>query len=338
MAGVFVMLTLLISCGQKPQKFTETFIEYFDTASSVTGYELYEEDFEANTAEISQLLREYHQLYDIYNSYDGINNIRTVNMNAGIAPVKVDKRVIDLIEYAEDIYALTNEKTDITMGTVLKIWHEYREEGTSDPLSARLPSNGELTAAAAHHGFDRIVIDKENSTVFITDSEMSLDLGAVAKGYATEQIARHLEEKGVTGYALNIGGNIRVVGDKPDGSKWTAAVTDPNGNTEQPYLMNIRIESKAFVTSGSYIRYYTVNGKRYHHIIDPETLYPKDEFSSISVLSKDSGLADCLSTALFCMSYEDGLRLIESLADTEAVWVRSDGEILYSTGFEACKE
>ena len=333
---IVIILSLFVSCKPEKQKFAESFIEYFDTVSTVTGYEAAALDFDKNSTEVEALLKEYHELYDIYNSYSGINNVRTVNEMAGIAPVKVDKKIIDLIEYAKEMYALTKSKTDVTFGSVLKIWHEYRELGNNYPSEASLPDDGELKSAAVHTGFDKIVIDRENSTVFITDSKASIDVGAVAKGYATEQIAKYLEGKGVTGYALNIGGNIRVIGDKPDGSKWTAAVTNPDTSAENAYLMNINLENKAFVTSGSYVRFYTVDGKRYHHIIDPETLYPKNEFASVSILSSDSGVADCLSTALFCMSYERGKALIENINGAEAVWVKPDGEILYSSGFEKC--
>ncbi len=329
-----IILSLFASCKEKKDKFTESFIDYFDTVSTVTGYEVNASDFDKNSAKIEELLIEYHELYDIYNSYAGINNVRTINEKAGIEPVKVDKKIIDLIDYAKEMYTLTKGKTDVTLGSVLQIWHEYREHASAHPEEASLPDYAELNSAAEHTGFDKIVIDREKSTVFILDSDTSLDLGAVAKGYATEQIAKTLEDMGVTGYALNIGGNIRVIGDKPDGSKWTAAVKNPDAMAENTYLMNVNLDNKAFVTSGSYIRFYTVDGKRYHHIIDPETLYPKDEFASVSILSSDSGMADCLSTALFCMSYQEGKALIEDIDGTEAVWVTPDGKTLYSSGFE----
>ena len=329
-----IILSLFTSCKEKKDKFTESFIDYFDTVSTVTGYEVNASDFDKNSAKIEKFLKEYHELYDIYNSYTGINNVRTINEKAGIEPVKVDEKIINLIDYAKEIYTLTKGKTDVTLGSVLQIWHEYREHGSAHPEEASLPDYTELNSAAEHTGFDKIVVDREKSTVFILDSETSLDLGAVAKGYATEQIAKTLEDMGVTGYALNIGGNIRVIGDKPDGSKWTAAVKNPDAMAENTYLMNVNLDNKAFVTSGSYIRFYTVDGKRYHHIIDPETLYPKDEFASVSILSSDSGMADCLSTALFCMSYQEGKALIEDVDGTEAVWVTPDGKTLYSSGFE----
>lgn len=325
--------TTLIGCN-KSIKYTKTYIEYFDTVSSVVGYESNEETFIKNTEKIEALLEQYHKLFDIYNSYTGINNIYTINQNAGIKPITVDKKIIEFIDYAKDIYNMTNGKTDITFGSVLKIWHNYRVDGIANPDIAKLPEPSKLAAGAIHRGFDNIIIDREKNTVYISDKDMSLDVGAVAKGYATEQIAQYLEENGIKGYALNIGGNLRVVGDKPDGSMWTAGITNPISNDENSILMRVMLKRNSFVTSGSYLRFYTVDNIRYHHIIDTETLYPKNEFLSVSVSCDDSGLADSLSTALFNMDIDSGMSLINSLENTEALWVTASGQIIYSKSFE----
>ena len=217
---------------------------------------------------------------------------------------------------------------------MLKIWHNYRVDGIANPDIAKLPEPSKLAAGAIHRGFDNIIIDREKNTVYISDKDMSLDVGAVAKGYATEQIAQYLEENGIKGYALNIGGNLRVVGDKPDGSMWTAGITNPISNDENSILMRVMLKRNSFVTSGSYLRFYTVDNIRYHHIIDTETLYPKNEFLSVSVSCDDSGLADSLSTALFNMDIDSGMSLINSLENTEALWVTASGQIIYSKSFE----
>jgi thiamine biosynthesis lipoprotein len=139
-----------------------------------------------------------------------------------------------------------------------------------------------------------------------------------------------LEERGVTGYVLNVGGNIRAIGTKPNGEAWTVGIEDPSGDG---YLEYLSIEGKSVVTSGSYQRYYYVDGKRYHHIIHPETLMPAEGFVSVSVISSDSGFADAMSTALFCMTQEDGLLLVESIPDIEAMWVSESGEKTVSSGW-----
>ncbi len=333
---ICVLMLSFSSCGQKQekQKFTETYIEYFDTVSTIVGFEYNKADFDKNAEFIKEELEEYHKLFDIYKSYQGINNLCTVNKSAGTAPVKVDSKIIDLIDECIRMYELTDGMTNVAMGSVLSVWHDYRTDGINDPDNAELPPMEKLISASEHTDISKIIIDRDNSTVFLSDPDMSLDVGAIAKGYATECIARSLTEKGVTFYTLNIGGNIRTIGTKADGSKWTASVTDPNPDSETGYLSIVELSDSAFVTSGSYQRFYTVDGKQYHHIIDPVTLMPKNDFTSVSVYAKDSGLADALSTALFNLSYEDGLDLLSSLNGVEAMWVTDKYEMLYSDGFK----
>ena len=188
-----------------------------------------------------------------------------------------------------------------------------------------------LLEAAEHVDIDKLVIDEENSTVYISDPQMTLDVGAVAKGYAVEMVAQSMEARGLSGYVLNVGGNVRAVGAKPDGSGWTAGIESPTG---EDYLAYLSLTDETLVTSGSYQRYYLVNGKRYHHIIDRNTLMPSEGYLSVSVLTSHSGRADALSTALFCMTPEEGMALVESLPDTEAHWVLSDGTRRTSSGWE----
>ena len=344
--SLFLVLLLLCglfsSCGNKDigqgetedkKKFSATYLDYFDTVSVIVGFDTDEETFNQNCEFIKQQLTEYNNLYDIYKSYEGINNIRTINQSAGISPVKVDAKIIDLLSYCKNVYELTSGKVNVAMGSVLSIWHNYRTRGIDDPETASLPTMEELKKAANHTDFSKILIDTENSTVYLSDKDMSLDVGAIAKGYATEQIAKELIEQGVENYTLNIGGNIRTIGTKADGSYWTAAITNPDTTSDKASIMTVKLNGQSFVTSGSYQRYYVVDGKQYHHIIDNKTLFPKNNFTSVSVLTNDSGLADALSTALFNMSYEEGKNLISNLEGVEALWVTDTYEILYSDGF-----
>ncbi len=336
LALICSLIVVFSSCRsvQEKQKFTETYLDYFDTVSTVVGFESSKEEFNVNAEFIEKELSEYHKLYDIYKTYAGINNLCTVNKNAGNKPVKVDKRIIDLLDECIRLYEITDGKTNVAMGSVLSIWHDYRTWGIDDPENARLPPKDKLLEASAYTDISKIVIDRENSTVFLRDAEMSLDVGAIAKGYATERVAADLKEKGITSYTLNIGGNIRTLGTKPDGSKWTASVVDPDPESETGYVMIVGLSDQVFVTSGSYQRYYTVDGKHYHHIIDPETLMPKFDFTSVSVVCDDSGLADALSTALFNMSYDEGKKLVEGIDGVHAMWITDKYEIFYTDGFE----
>jgi thiamine biosynthesis lipoprotein len=316
------------------QKFTKSYIDYFDTASTIVGYDYSQEAFDANCAIIEEQLQHFHKLYDIYNHYEGVTNVYDLNKDAGTAPVEVHEDIIALFEFSREMYDLTSGKTNYAMGSVLKIWHNYREWGINDPYNAEVPPIEELQEAAKHCNIDDIVIDKENSTVFFKDPMLKVDVGAIGKGYATERIAQYLEKMGVDNYTLNIGGNIRTIGTKGDGTGWVAGIQNPDLTSEQTFLLRVDFSSLALVTSGSYQRYFEVDGTRYHHIIDPETLFPKNTFAAVSILTPNSGVADAVSTACFNLSLDEGMKLIESMENTEAMWVEPDGTIHFSSGFE----
>lgn len=215
------------------------------------------------------LLLEYHQLYDIYNDYEGIHNLKTVNDQAGIAPVTVDARILDLLLLCRDLYADSGGKVNAAMGSVLLLWHETREASVNDPEHAYLPEEDAIQAALEHTSFDNVVLDEAASTVYLTDPAQRLDVGAVAKGYAAGAVAAALP----TGMVLSLGGNVCVTGPKPDGSPWVIGVQNPDGDDTE-YVQRLDITSGAVVTSGDYQRYYTVDGVAYHHIIDPDTGWP----------------------------------------------------------------
>lgn len=338
--AVLLFSVLFTSCGVlgAPQKtkFTEYSLDWFDTVTTVTGYETDKADFDRNCADIFSALGEYHRLYTIYHRFDGMENLCTVNelVDGAHRTVTVDRRIIDLLLYAKEMYVLTHGYMNIAMGSVLSIWHDYRTAGLDDPSSAALPPQELLAEAAEHTDISDLIIDEQASTVFLSDTEMTLDVGAIAKGYAVEMVAQMLEKNGITGYVLNVGGNVRTVGAKPDGNPWIAGIENPDPSAEG-YAAYLALDGQSLVTSGSYQRFYSVNGKNYHHIIDADTLVPAEGFSSVSVVCKNSALADALSTALFCMSGDEGLALIAATPDTEALWIAEDGTQTTSDGFAA---
>ncbi len=317
---LFTVLSLF-SCRGGTRRYTASFIGPFDTVTVVTGYTKTEKEFSGLAAELETRLWEYHQLYDIYTDYPGLNNLKTVNDMAGIAPVPVDARIIDLLEYALQMDALTSGGCRVTYGAVLEIWHEYREAGQEKPPADL------LAEAAKHTDPSLLVIDREAGTVYLSDPRASLDVGAIAKGYTVEAVCKALSEKGFSDFAANVGGNIRTHG-KMNGGDWTLSIRDLEGVT-------LAASDAALVTSGIYERYYTVNGEHLHHIIDPATNAPAKNWYSISVLAPDSGLADALSTALFTMTAQEGQALIASLSGVEAVWVDTAGKLILSDGISA---
>ena len=326
----------LVGCG-KEKKYTDYSFDYFDTVTTIIGYEKTAQEFAQNCVLIKEALKKYHRLYDIYHPYQGMNNLYTVNQTVGGVhqEVEVDQAIIDLLEYAKEMYTLTGGRVNVAMGAVLSIWHDYRSEGIDNPANAALPPKEALMDANAHTHIEDLVINSQKNTVYLNDPLMRLDVGAIAKGYAVEMVAQYLEGLGVTGYILNVGGNVRTIGPRSDGTPWTAGVENPGLETMGDYVSYLKISDLSLVTSGSYQRYYVVDGVSYHHIIDPDTLMPGTRYLSVSILTPHSGQADALSTGLFTRSYEEGLALIESLPNTEAQWVLPDGTILTSKGFSA---
>ncbi len=312
----------------EPKRYEATFMTLFDTVTTIVGYAQSEDAFQVTAQEIHDELLEYHQLYDIYQDYEGINNLKTVNDCAGGAPVAVDPKIIDLLLFCRELYESTGGSVNTAMGSVLSLWHDARNEGIENPENAELPDVGAIDAAAAHVGFESIVIDEKAGTVQIRDPEVQLDVGAIAKGYAVQRTA----EVSPLGFLISVGGNVCATGPKPtDESPWVVGVESPDKGTAE-YLHTLYVSEGAVVTSGDYQRYYTVDGIRYHHIIDPDTQYPADYWRSVTIVCGDSGLADALSTALFTLNQSDGQALLDQY-DAEAMWVDADGNRNYSPGF-----
>jgi thiamine biosynthesis lipoprotein len=339
-----VLMILSFSGCQKEKenqytKYSDTFFESFDTITRVVGYTKTEEEFKKYFDLIKNRFAELHKLYDIYNNYDGINNIKTINDNAGIKPVKVSKDIVDLILFAKEWDKKTGDKTNIAMGPVLRIWHDYREEGKNDPDNAEIPPMDKLKTADQYTDINKVIVDKENSTVYLEDKNMSLDVGAVAKGYATEVATREVMAAGLKSGIISAGGNVRVLGKPVDGvrERWGIGIQDPSKDIlsdDDNLLDTIFINNSSVVSSGDYERYYVVNNQVYHHLIDPATLMPGAYYKAVTIVTENSGLADFLSTAVFLTPFEKSKALVESLEGVEALWVLPDGKVEATEGMK----
>ena len=313
--------------GQK--QYNATFLTLFDTVTTITGLASSEEEFQIKANGIRDELEVYHQLFDIYNEYDGIANLKTVNDQAGIAPVRVDEKIIRLLLDCREYYELTGGKVNVAMGSVLGLWHDARTDGINDPVNARLPDPQALEEAKKHTDFNTVIIDEEAMTVFVSDPDQRLDVGAVAKGWAAQRVAKNAPE----GLLISVGGNICPTGPKtPEGNPWVVGIQSPEDTNT--YLHTLYITEDSLVTSGDYQRYYVVDGKPYHHIIDPDTLYPAAYWRSVTIVCGDSGLADALSTALFLLPRQEGQALLDECG-AKAMWVDAQGGIFYSPGLES---
>lgn len=321
-----------VSEDQGPGRYEETYYDLFDTECVFIAYTDSEAQFEELSDKLHQYLLTYHQLYDTYNEYEGINNLRSLNGAAGTEPMIVDGKILDVLELGKKAYALSGGQVNIAYGSVIALWETMKAAADEDEVYV-LPNEDALAERAAHANIDNLVINRDHSTAFIKDPEMRINVGAIGKGYAAQKACEYLKALGVTSAALNMGGNVCTVGAKKEtGEKWLVGIADPDGNG---YIRSVEVADKCVVTSGDYERYYEVEGERYCHLIDPKTNYPARAFRSTTVIGADAGLCDALSTALFLLPLDEGKALIEKTDGVEAFWILADGSTAESKGFSA---
>lgn len=335
-----MLLGTLAGCSSTEEytKFDYTFYGVFDTITQVVGYAKTQEEFDTYMTKLEERFGELHKLYDRFNSYEGINNIKTINDNAGKEPVKVEKEIIDLLVFSKELYNKTGNLTNIAMGSVTNIWDYYRDEGINDPQNAQLPPMSVLEEAKTHTDMDKIIINEEDGTVYLEDPDMLLDVGAVAKGYATEVVAQEMEQMGFISALISAGGNIRGIGKPLDNlrDKWGVGIQNPDASLFDAgrVLETVFITDASVVSSGDYQRYYYVGEEIYHHLIHPETLMPTNYYRQVSIVTPNSGEADFYSTAIFILPFEESKELADSIEDFEVMWVFPDGTIEVTEGLK----
>ncbi len=330
-AIICIFLFVLVSavqcgCAEK-LRFEYTTLCAFDTVTTVTAYCSGESEFKELCGIVESELIRCHRLFDIYNTYDGIFNLKSINDSAGTGPHRAPTEIMELLEYGIEMYTFSEGRLNIAMGAVLSVWHQFRESALSG-APAKLPPDDTLSAASLHCDINDLILDMSSSTVELADPEMSLDVGAVAKGYAANLIRDKLIESGYNSVLINIGGSVCVIGPRHDGD-WSVGIQSSFGG----YSDIVHISKGFLISSGDYQRYYEYEGARYHHIIDPDTLYPSANAASVTIRANDALLADALSTIVFIMEPKEGLSLIESIADAEALIQLSNEEILTTSGW-----
>lgn len=338
-----LIVVLITACRPEPKSqytsYKDSFFDTFNTMVVVIGYAETEEEFSSYMEMIHSRFQTLHKLYDKYNDYPNINNIKTINDNAGVKAIKVEREIIDLIMFAKEWNKKTMGRTNIAFGPVLQIWHNYRSDGLYDPESAEIPPMEMLAKASKNADIDKVIVDIESSTVFLADSSMSLDVGAIAKGYATEIVAQEVYREGMTSGVISSGGNVRTIGKPLDGVRdlWGIGIQNPRNSivAENNELETVFIEDCSVVSSGDYQRYYYVGEQLLHHLIDPVTLMPATHFRAVTVVTQDSGVADYLSTELFLLPYQESRKLAESFEGVDVIWVMADGSVEVTDGMKS---
>lgn len=326
--GIVLVMGLLIAgfifnknSGSKEYEITRiSYFEYFDTAIDISFYEEVENKEELESL-VENRIKEVHEMTSSFDDYNN-NGLYELNETGEVD----NEELARLIEYAISYYEDYSVQFNIALGPIIDIWKESltncRELNKCEiPSEKDLEEAGEIDAAS-------IVVD--GSVIKINDT-MKLDLGAISKGYLTDELTGLLKEQGYKYFLINAGGNVYGT-TKPAGESYSVAVVDPIENSQS--FITLSIENKSVVTSGDYERYFEVDNKRYNHLINTETLFPSTYHHSVTIVSDKSIDGDILSTMLFGLSYEEGIEIVEDLDGVDAIWYTTEKEIYKSSGID----
>jgi FAD:protein FMN transferase len=291
-----------------------------DLMGTRVSVELWADDEVAGNKLIAEVLALYRHIDDDMSTYKPDSEISRINARASAQPVVASRELYDLIARALDLSALSAGAFDITYESVgyLYDFHAHRH-----------PSEAEIDARLPRIDYHLVILDPATHTIRFAQDGVRINLGGIAKGYAVEQAAALLRRAGVEHAVLNVGGDTRVLGDRR-GSPWIVGIRHPRLATE--VVTRLPLVDEAISTSGDYERFFEEDGRRYHHIINPTTGEPTEGILSTTVIGPDATMTDGLSTTLFVLGVDAGLKLIETLPEYEAVIIDSSGELSYSSG------
>jgi len=277
---------------------------------------------------IQASLQQLRNIEELMSYHRDDSELANVNRNAYREPVKVSKETFEVIQKAIEFSKLSSGAFDVTVGTLMDLWHKAGEANT-------VPSDDKLAEARSKVGCEKVILDVNETTVRFAVEGMKLDLGGIAKGYAIDKAVEAMANSGAVGGLVDVGGNIRCFGKPKDKPYWRIGLQDPNENlgfrisdfgfpaeAGKPLLI-LKLNDAAVATSGHYRRFAQIQGKKYSHIIDTTTGFSSDKLASVTIIAKDATTADALSTAVIVMGAEKGLALIEKLPETEAILITS---------------
>lgn len=312
----------LSGCIGKEKEYSKNMI-YMDTYINVKIYSN-KKDAIKYLNEVDSIYSKYSELSDAFNKYNNVKNIYYINNELNVnEKLKIDKELYNLINYGVKAYNISSGSVNIAMGNITFLWKKYISKGEG------IPTESELHEAGKNININDILL--EDNTI-MKKSDIKIDLGGIAKGYVTEIAGKYLESVGIDKYIINAGGNVKV-GEHYNNNLYKIGIEKPIKDSDDIYKV-VKLENESVVTSGNYERYYEYNGKIYHHIIDPKTLYPASFMRSVTVITKDSGYADILAKILFLMPIEDGERYVNNMKNVEAIWYGNNDDIYYSDGFD----
>ncbi|ABN51797.1 FAD:protein FMN transferase [Acetivibrio thermocellus] len=312
---------LFVSCGYNSS-------DLYETQEFLMGTVVLQKIYHENAAEIAKEVND--RIAEIESTMT-INKpggeINLLNDAAGKEYVKLGEDTLYVLDKAKQYAEISNGAFDVTIGPLVKAWGVF----TDNP---RVPSKNEIDELLKLVNYKDINIDFENSTAMLAKEGQIVDLGGIAKGFAADEAVEIYKEHGVKSALISLGGNIFTLSGKPDGSPWMVGIRNPRGN-DGSYIGIVRVKDKAVVSSGDYERFFEKDGVRYHHILDPKTGYPADTgLIGTTIISDFSIDADALSTAVFVLGLEEGMKLVESLDGVDAVFITADKKIYVTDGLK----
>ena len=273
---------------------------------------------------IDAAFAEIRRIEEMMSTYISESQLSKINSAAGKKAVKVDQELLRLIKRAIEYAEMTEGGFNIAVGPLIKLWRV--SEG------GNIPKKVEIRKALEIIDYRDIVIDEKKKTVFLKKKGMAIDLGGIAKGYASDRAEIVLKKNGIVSGVVAVAGDINAFGMKVDGAKWRIGIQHPR--KKDAFLGIIELEDEAVSTSGDYERFFIKDGKRYHHIMDPKTGEPAGKCQSVTIVAKEATATDALSTGIFVMGPEKGMELIERLSDVEGIIIDAKGNIAVSSGLK----
>ena len=331
---VLISFLILITHPARCGRYTVTFWGAFDAMITITANAESQAQFDALTEAAIARFTELGREYDRFSDPGAIVNLAALNLLAGQGEVPISKALFDLLSFAQQGADRTDFLVTPTYGAVTELWR--KQISTAQNGSAMPPEPQALRQAADYTAPVLLRLDQNAQSAALLSKNALIDVGAVAKGYATELVGRELAAKGLTRLAISSGGNIRVFSPPVGRACWRVGVQNPDAALLRgdEGLGTLLLSDMAVATSGDYQRCFWYEGERYHHLIDPQTRYPARHYRSVTVACADAGEADLFSTALFLADWEQSAALAqrEQLA---ALWVMPDGSVRTNARMDA---
>ena len=277
-------------------------------------------DSEANRL-IDIAIKEISRIESLISSWDKNSQTTLINYNSGIKPVKVDTELFNLISRSIKVSNLSQGAFDISYASLDKVWF-------FDKKMQKMPSDDQIANSVAKVGFENIILNEKEETVFLKLKGMKIGFGAIGKGYAADRAKEILIKNNVKSGIINASGDLTAWGQKPSGEDWMVAIVNPLNKTK--VFSWLPIKNKSIVTSGNYERFINFDGKSYSHIIDPRTGYPSQGILSVTIVTENAELADALATSVFVLGEEIGMNMINQLKGVDCIIINSDNKIIKS--------